>query len=106
MPAAAFVGKGTWYGGAGAGGACSSGFNFNGFRTVAMNSAQYENGKACGGCVRGCFTQRGKTTCFNAIVDNMCPECGFGALDFGWGGDGIVSINWKCVTERTAVVLF
>ena len=104
-PATAITGRGTWYGGAGVGGACTSNFNYPGFRTVAMNKPQYLNGQACGGCVSGCFTQGGKQTCFKAIVDNLCPECGYGALDFGWTGDGIVNVNWKCVTDPRCMFL-
>jgi hypothetical protein len=70
--------------------------------TVAMNHQQYENGGACGRCVK--VTGRGEgggaTPIIGPIyasVDNECPECAFGDVDFGLGGDGRWRIQWDYV---------
>jgi len=66
----------TYYGAGGSGGNCNSAFKYPGFKTVAMNKAQYANGAACGGCIRACMNDNapwhpGGRKCFSAIVDNQ-----------------------------------
>ena len=77
------------------------GFNGVGI-TVAMNQAQYEGGGACGKCIRATGSGGGLGTTpiigpIYATVDNLCPECKFGDIDFGLGGDGRWQINWDFV---------
>lgn len=68
-----FSGDLTYYGGAGTGGSCTSGYVPPGYTTVAMNNVQYSNGRVCGMCVNACYTDNSGERCFNAIVDNRCP---------------------------------
>lgn len=110
---AAFEGEATFYGAGGAGdkGAClhSPGFNGVGI-TVAMNAEQYADGGACGKCIvaRGAGAGAGSTPVLGPIyatVDNQCPECKFGDVDFGLGGDGRWRITWDfvdCAVARRA----
>jgi expansin (peptidoglycan-binding protein) len=85
----------TYYGGAGKGGACTSTYVPTGFKTVALNAPQYGDGEHCGSCVSACFTANGKKTCFEAIIDNKCPECKSGDLDMGENGDGRWPLSWS-----------
>jgi hypothetical protein len=97
--------QGTFYGmgGAGAAGACMLRPGFNGVGTsVAINQAQWDGGLTCGKCVRITGTGAGlgmtpiKGPIF-ATIDNLCPECKYGDIDLGLGGDGRWQINWDFV---------
>lgn len=97
----------TFYGGARAGGHCTSVYNYPGFTTVAMNQEQYAGGKACGACVHACYTANsGSRRCFDAIVDNECPECSRGDLDLGESGSGRWPVEWSYVPTFNRVFLF
>eukprot|EP00612_Vaucheria_litorea_P002025 CAMPEP_0171455436 /NCGR_PEP_ID=MMETSP0945-20130129/2333_1 /TAXON_ID=109269 /ORGANISM="Vaucheria litorea, Strain CCMP2940" /LENGTH=290 /DNA_ID=CAMNT_0011980679 /DNA_START=96 /DNA_END=969 /DNA_ORIENTATION=- len=85
----------TFYGGAGKKGSCSQNHVPPGFKTVAINAPQYDDGASCGSCLEGCYNKNGQTTCFKAIVDNLCPECSYGDLDLGESGDGRFDIDWN-----------
>ncbi|GAB5029888.1 barwin-related endoglucanase [Nannochloropsis oceanica] len=101
--ASAFSGQSTFYGagGAGQGGACMLPRGFNGVGvTVAMNQAQYEG--SCGKCIKltGQGDGLGGTPVIGPIfatVDNLCPECSFGDIDLGLGGDGRWQTQWDFV---------
>lgn len=101
----AFHGDGTFYGegGHGAQGACMLSKEFNGVKkTVAINAAQWEDGKACGKCVLIQPTNRGIGTTpilapIFATIDNLCPECQHGDIDLGLNGDGRWHIEWEFV---------
>jgi len=107
---AAYDGDGTFYGmgGNGANGACMLQPGFNGVTTtVAMNHAQFENGAACGKCVRvtGYGEGSGMTPILGPIyatVDNECPECKHGDVDLGLSGDGRWRIVWDYVSCEEA----
>ena len=90
-----FSGDATYYGGAGVGGSCSSSYIPSGFTTVAMNNDQYDNGLVCGSCIEGVYHLGGESIYFDAIVDNLCPECSFGDLDLGESGDGRWDLEWS-----------
>ena len=100
-----FDGSGTFYGDGGAGekGACMLKRGFNGVATtVALNREQFEGGAHCGKCVE--ITGRGEGSGATPIIgpilatiDNECPECSFGDVDIGLGGDGRWKINWNFV---------
>jgi hypothetical protein len=100
-----YDGDGTFYGegGAGKSGACMLNRGFNGISvTAAMNAQQYEGGKACGKCISitGKGEGSGQTPIFGPIlatIDNECPECKFGDVDLGLGGDGRWRITWDFV---------
>lgn len=100
-----FDGDGTFYGDGGAGekGACMLKRGFNGVATtVAMNKAQYDNGRSCGKCVTisGQGVGLGQTPIIGPIlatIDNECPECKFGDIDLGLGGDGRWRISWDFI---------
>jgi hypothetical protein len=77
------------------------GFNGVGV-TVAINAAQWDGGAACGKCVRitGSGEGLGTTPIYGplfATIDNLCPECKFGDIDLGLGGDGRWRIDWDFV---------
>ena len=40
-------------------GACSQTFKPDGFRTVAVNSPQWDNSNLCGTCIEGSYTENG-----------------------------------------------
>lgn len=101
--AAAFTGDLTYYGGAGSDGACSSDFVPAGYRTVAMNAEQFYGG--CGDCLRACFVRSGARECFDAIVDNECPECLYGDIDYGVDGDGRWPVTWDYIACDTALTM-
>ena len=70
--------------------------------TVAINQAQWDEGRACGKCVRAVGTGEGIGTAafggpYNGTIDNLCPECKFGDVDFGMRGDGRWKITWEFV---------
>ncbi len=90
-----FIGDGTYYGGAGKGGSCTSSYVPSDFTTVAINHEQYNNGLACGSCLEGIIIINSEKKYFKAIVDNICPECQFGSLDFGEKGDGRWKVEWS-----------
>ena len=95
---ALFSGDLTYYGGAGKAGTCSSGYVPKGnFTTVAMNKLQFKTGASCGDCLHACFTEKGDRKCFDAIVDNECPECHFGSLDLGQKGEGRWPVSWAFI---------
>ena len=106
----AYEGDGTFYGagGNGAAGACMLSPGFNGVSTtVAMNHQQFENGNACGRCVKvtGTGAGSGMTPIIGPIyatVDNECPECKPGDVDMGLGGDGRWLIHWDFVDCQEA----
>lgn len=99
-----FVGDLTYYGGAGDQGMCSQSHVPPGFTTVAINAPQFYNGPQtsiyvmkCGTCVHACFDDLGLgqgERCFDAIIDNVCPECAEGDLDLGEDGDGRWPVEW------------
>ena len=75
---------------------------FSGVVTVALNSPQYGDGKsACGRCIEGSGTGVGAGGTpvgrFFAAVNNLCPECKTGDIDFALNGDGRWKVNWKVV---------
>ena len=101
-----YQGDGTFYGagGNGANGACMLAPGFNGVgTTVAINHVQFENGAACGKCVRiqGDGSGLGMTPVIGPIyatIDNECPECKHGDIDLGLNGDGRWNIQWNFVS--------
>jgi len=65
--------------------------------TVAINKPQWYNGRACGTCLEVTSPKMGLNKAF-AIVNNLCPECHTGDLDFATNGDGRWSdLRWKAV---------
>jgi expansin (peptidoglycan-binding protein) len=65
--------------------------------TVAINKPQWYNGKACGTCLEVTSPRMGLNKAF-AIVNNLCPECHTGDLDFATNGDGRWNdLRWKAV---------
>lgn len=100
-----FDGSGTFYGDGGAGdkGACMLRKGFNGVATTAaLNHAQFSGGNVCGKCIQ--ITGKGEGSGVTPIIgpilatiDNECPECAFGDVDLGLGGDGRWKINWEFV---------
>jgi len=104
-PTWSYEGDGTFYGagGNGAQGACMLPPGFNRVSiTVAMNHDQFEQGGACGRCIRVMGTGQGSGMTpiigpIYATVDNECPECRPGDIDMGLGGDGRWRISWYYV---------
>lgn len=101
-----FTGEGTYYGaGQDSRGACGGrGFSTGpgGVMTVALNAPQFGSGNGpCGMCVEGSGTGVGAggnpIGRFFATVNNLCPECKHGDLDFALNGDGRWKIQWKVV---------
>ncbi|EKU21787.1 hypothetical protein NGA_0225800 [Nannochloropsis gaditana CCMP526] len=101
----AYDGDATFYGqgGAGQGGACMLERGFNGVGiTVAINQAQWDGAGSCGKCIKltGNGDGSGMTPVVGPIyatVDNLCPECSFGDIDLGLGGDGRWQAHWDFV---------
>jgi len=101
-----YEGDGTFYGAGGNGqnGACMLVPGFNGVTTTAaINQHQYENGGACGKCIRvtGTGSGSGMTPIIGplyATIDNVCPECSHGDIDMGLGGDGRWKIQWDFIS--------
>ena len=82
------------------------GFNGVGI-TVAMNGAQFGDGSTCGKCIMATGSGSGLGTTpivgpIYATIDNLCPECKYGDVDFGLGGDGRWQINWDFVDCNAA----
>lgn len=70
--------------------------------TVAVNPFQWEDGMSCGKCVvvYGTGKGLGMTPIFGPIfatIDNLCPECKDGDIDFGMEGDGRWDITWDFI---------
>ena len=94
----AYAGDLTYYGGAGDQGMCSQTWVPPGYTTVALNAPQFGSGEMCGTCVRACYNDLGLgqgERCFDAIIDNVCPECAMGDLDLGEDGDGVWPVVWE-----------
>merc|ERR1719183_1116088 len=98
-------GEGTYYGAGGdSGGACEDHrtggdkdlWGHNAI-TVAINKPQWYDGLACGTCLEVTSPRMGLNKAF-AIVNNLCPECHKGDLDFATNGDGRWNdLRWKAV---------
>ena len=92
----------TYYDKNGAIGQCTQTWVPPGFTTVALNAPQFTDSSWCGTCVRACFDDLGLRQgerCFDAIIDNVCPECATGDLDLAESGDGRWPVEWtpiKC----------
>lgn len=103
----------TYYDKMGAIGQCTQTWVPPGFSTVALAAPTFnsglEAGTWCGTCVRACFNDLGLgqgERCFDAIIDNVCPECDAGDLDLAESGDGRWPVEWtpiKC-PERDEVL--
>ncbi|XP_064610112.1 expansin-YoaJ-like [Liolophura sinensis] len=70
--------------------------------TVALNKPQMHGSLGCGMCfkVKGSGKGAGNTPItgdFYVFVDNLCPECLEGSLDFGQDGDGRWAIEVQAV---------
>ncbi|KAI0301947.1 RlpA-like double-psi beta-barrel-protein domain-containing protein-containing protein, partial [Multifurca ochricompacta] len=73
--------------------------NGSGDFIVALNPEQYDGGAHCGETIT--ITFGGKTA--QATVEDLCPGCGFGELDFSDGlfgffaplGTGIIYGEWS-----------
>jgi hypothetical protein len=70
---AGYSGDLTFYGGAGSGGACTQTLVPPGFKTVAMNAAQYDGGGACGMCISACYND-GSKKCFKVRRGGARPR--------------------------------
>ncbi|KAK9826362.1 hypothetical protein WJX81_002256 [Elliptochloris bilobata] len=101
-----YYGDGTHYGKGGDWNGWCKGFGkgngWPGLPTVAMNAEQFENGGACGVCISGYGTGKGAGYTpivgnFFVTVNNLCPECHHGAIDFCDDGDGRWQIIWYIV---------
>ncbi|XP_025077461.1 uncharacterized protein LOC112554082 isoform X2 [Pomacea canaliculata] len=102
-----FHGDGTYYGDAGGGGTCSYGVQNPPVARqvkypVALNRPQFLNSVMCGTCWKvsasghglGNNPIRGE---FLVFVDDLCPGCQAGDLDFGVDGDGRWDITIQAV---------
>ncbi|EWM30607.1 Barwin-related endoglucanase [Nannochloropsis gaditana] len=103
-------GRSTYYGNYGGGGACGldqpdgsaipaeiQGIDF----TVALDQPQFDVG-GCGMCIllNGTGVGAGGNPVngiYTAFVNNLCPECEYGHLDFALPGDGSWEIEWKAI---------
>jgi hypothetical protein len=100
-----FVGEATYYGqGNDNRGACGGNgkpTGPGGITTVAINSQQWEGGANCGFCLEGRGTGVGAGATpvgkFFVAVNNLCPECKYGDIDFALNGDGRWKVEWKRV---------
>ena len=100
-----FAGDATYYGaGNDRRGACGGNgkpTGPGGITTVAINSQQWEGGNNCGICIEGRGTGVGAggnpVGTFFAAVNNLCPECKYGDIDFAMNGDGRWKVEWKRV---------
>jgi hypothetical protein len=103
-------GDGTFYGNGGAGerGACMLPRNFNNVRlTVAVAPDLYKGGESCGKCLKIWGEGKGIGTTpmygpFFATIDNLCPECKHGDIDFGLSGDGRWLVHWDFIECQEA----
>jgi expansin len=100
-----FSGDGTYYGES-SGGNCAlrapRPAQYDGRIPVALNGPQYGQSGLCGACISGSGSGVGSGSTpisgsFEAFVDDLCPECKSGDLDFGMSGDGRWAISWKFV---------
>lgn len=84
----------------GVGGHCTQTYLPEGYTTVALNAPQYAQGRGCHMCLHACFDNlelgQGER-CFDAIVDNECPECHEGDLDLGESGSGRWPVEWDII---------
>lgn len=82
-------------------GTCKQTWKPPGFETVALNGPQFENGAACGTCLRACYNDLGLgqgEICIDAIVDNSCPECKSGDIDLlDPSGNGRWPVQWTLI---------
>jgi len=99
------VGDGTYYG-SDSGGTCTLDGTRPAFTTtsaihatVALNIASWDNSIPCGMCAN--VTASGQGSGANPImgnflvfVNNQCPSCSTGDLDFALNGDGRWAISW------------
>ena len=100
-----FAGEATYYGAGndnrGACGGNGKPTGPGGITTVAINSQQWEGGNNCGICIEGRGTGVGAggnpVGKFFAAVNNLCPECKYGDVDFAMNGDGRWKVEWKRV---------
>jgi hypothetical protein len=101
-----YVGEATYYGAGNDGrGACGgNGFSTGpgGLMTVALNAPQYGNGENCGKCIEGTASGEGAggnpiPSRFYAAINNLCPECRHGDIDFAVNGDGRWKVEWQVV---------
>lgn len=100
-----FMGEATYYGAGndnrGACGGNGKPTGPGGIATVAINSQQWEGGNNCGICIEGRGTGVGAggnpVGKFFAAVNNLCPECKYGDVDFAANGDGRWKVEWKRV---------
>lgn len=100
-----FAGDATYYGAGndrrGACGGNGKSTGPGGITTVAINSRQWEGGANCGICIEGRGTGVGAggnpVGKFFAAVNNLCPECKYGDIDFALNGDGRWKVEWKRV---------
>lgn len=100
-----FSGDATYYGAGndrrGACGGYGKSTGPGGITTVAINSRQWEGGNNCGICIEGRGTGVGAggnpVGKFFAAVNNLCPECKYGDIDFALNGDGRWKVEWKRV---------
>lgn len=82
-----------------------NGGQFSGIN-VALNSAQYST-DMCGkklmfrGTGQGLGYSPVSTNWQPAMVTNLCPECKYGDLDIGMGGDGRWQIEWYWVGDSS-----
>eukprot|EP00884_Botryococcus_braunii_P011029 jgi/Botrbrau1/19928/Bobra.0059s0045.1 len=112
-PGDTYSGDATYYGaGQDSRGACGGNklpTGPGGMATVALNSPMYGNGENCGICLKGHGINTDCTTCgytpkynFLVTVNNLCPECSAGDLDFAENGDGRWRITWTVVDCASA----
>lgn len=119
MPAyTKYQGEATYYGaGQDSRGACGgNGLSTGpgGLMTVALNSPQYGNGENCGKCIEGTASGVGLggnpiPSRFVAAINNLCPECRHGDIDFAMNGDGRWQVEWQvvpCDVARGRKLLF
>lgn len=100
-----FTGEATYYGAGNDRRSACGGYGKStgpgGVTTVAINSRQWEGGANCGICIEGSGTGVGAggnpVGKFFAAVNNLCPECKYGDIDFALNGDGRWKVNWKRV---------
>jgi hypothetical protein len=63
---------------------------------------QYSDSTPCGACIQLLSTGTGSgaapPTLGVYLINNQCPECASGSLDFGLSGDGRWAITWMPVT--------
>jgi hypothetical protein len=103
-------GDGTYYGrdGAGEKGICMLPRNFNNVKlTVAVAPDLFQNGQSCGKCLKIWGEGNGLGTTpllgpYFATIDNLCPKCKSGDIDFGLEGNGRWLIHWDFISCQEA----